>query len=290
MLTAEQEKLCDVVVAEYDAVLDDLPRPKKTAINRWLKLVYSFYDKPAPSRVEVVPSPFAAFALAEELTGEKYKTLDYCGMADAGWVSFYDYAHRAKFITKEEAKDVLALREFQRSCWDSLLLDECAIVVALPTTLERDTEGNLHSPTGPCIEWADGHADYAWHGVWVPEQVIRAPRTYTKTEYAAITDTEVRRALGEAAGWDFIVDLLGAKSTNTWTDPNTELEYALYRTANQAWLRKQSPVLQNGKQPFYFEPVHESLVTAQAARKWQATRLTPEQCEADPVLVYGTET
>ena len=54
-------------------------------------------------------------------------------------------------------------------------------------------------------------------------------------------------------------------------------------------LRKQSPPLKLGDQPVYYEPVHEDLRTAQAARKWQATDMTPAQCEADPALSYGVE-
>ncbi len=291
-LTKEQEELCEIVFKEYDSVLDTMPRQVKMPdVTAWLTRVYSFYDKPLPARIEVASSPQAAFKLASELTGTTINSLDWCGISDAGWVSFYDYFHRIGVLSDDEAKDVLLLREFQRSIWDTVLLDECAIVVQHPTLLKRDRDGNLHSSTGPCIAWADGRQDFAWHGVWVPEKIITNPKGYTREEYDQIDSTEVRRALGEAAGWDFVVNLLGATSISTWTDANTSLTYELYRSPDGLqWIKKQSPALQNNQQPYYFEPVHENLRTARAARKWQATRLTPEECEKDPVLVYGQET
>jgi hypothetical protein len=287
-LTKKQEALCDIVVAEYDAMLDRVPRSNTTVFKTWLKCVYGFYELPTP-RIEVVPSPYAAFKLATELTGTPQKALDNCGISEAGWVSFYDYFNRIKVAKDAEIADTVKLRDFMHHYWDTLLLDECAIVVKYPKVLKRDADGNLHCATGPCIVWGDGHDDWAWHGVWVPERVITNPRSYTPDEYLSL-ETEVRRAVGEIAGWDHVVKMLGAKSINAWTDPNTKLTYELFATSTECWIRKQSPVLQTAKQPYYFEPVHEDLKTAQAARKWQACDWTPAQCEADPELVYAIET
>jgi uncharacterized protein DUF6745 len=287
-LTPAQERLCDKVFKEYDSVLDNLrAEPNLQHVAAGLKLLYD--DKPVPA-IEYAPSPAAALLRAKELSGVAC-TFDGCGLGDAGWISKYDYMHRIKILTDEEIKEVLTMRDFQRSVWDTILFEEIAIVVLFPTTLKRDADGNLHSATGPCIGWTDGTVDFAWHGVWVPERIITAPKSYTAAEYRAITDTEVRRALGEAAGWDHIVALLGAEVINTWTDPETDLAYELYSTADERWLRKQSPALQNGQQPYYYERVHENLKTAQAARKWQVLwDLTPEACEVDPVLTYAKET
>ena len=155
--------------------------------------------------------------------------------------------------------------------------------------MRTDAAGDLHCSDGPAVTWRDGHPEYSWHGVWVDERVIMEPRSFSREEYLAISDTEQRRALGEAAGWDHIVELLGATRVDTWADQRTGLEYALFASGGDKWLRKQSPVLLTGAAPVYFEPVHEELMTARAARKWQATTLTPAACEADPELSYGCE-
>lgn len=289
-LTPEQEEECEVVAKEYLYALTHPKRISKKAIKNWFEIAYKLYDLKMPERLEIVDSPHQALKLASELTGEKQTEMDWCGVGDGGWVSFYDYFHRIKVLSDDEAREVLALREFSRCCFDSVLLDECAIAVRRPKVLKLDDEGQLHCTTGPCIEWHDGNKDYAFHGIWIPERFVAAPKSFTREEYLAITNTEERRALSEIAGWKWVKELLEAKSVDTWTDPVTKLRYELLRGSDGTQLlEKLSPKLKNGKQPSYLEPVHESLRTAQAARKWQATRLSVEECEKDPVLVYSVE-
>lgn len=290
-LTPEQEKLCDEVANEYIADLVKPTPPDLDVICKWLDVVYGFYDSKRPGRVEIAKSPEAALKLASELTGKKETSLDWCGIGEGGWVSFYDYFHRIGVLKDEEVKDLLALRGFIRCAWDTVLLDECAIVVRRPTLLKLDDAGNLHSASGPCIEWEDGERDFAWHGTWVPERVVTDPKSYTRDEYLAITNTEVRRALSESGGWAWVAEMLGAKQVDAWVDDKTSLSYTLLRCDDgQQLLAKQSPKLKDGSQPKYLEPVHEQLKTAKAARKWQAVpNMTPAQCEHDPELEYGIE-
>lgn len=290
-LTKEQEALCDAVAQEY---IDDISKPTLPdgeAITRWLDIVYRLYSMKRPERVEIVQSPFEALKIASDLTGEKQTSTDYCGIGECGWVAFYDFFHRIGVLTDEESGDLLALRDYIRVAWDTVLLDECAIVIQRPVKLALDDAGNLHCADGPCIEWADGNKDFAWHGTWVPERVVTSPRSYTREEYLGISNTEVRRALGESGGWAWVAELLGAEQIDAWTDPQTSLAYTLFRCSDgQQLLAKQSPALKDGSQPKYLEPVHEDLKTARAARKWQAvTSWTAAQCEADPELSYGVE-
>ncbi|HEX3220606.1 MAG TPA: hypothetical protein VHU77_11435, partial [Candidatus Limnocylindria bacterium] len=165
------------------------------------------------------------------------------------------------------------------------------VVSDRPTVVSRDDRNLPHGATGPAIAWRDGWALYFWHGQRVPARAILAPKSYTKAEYLAIRNTDVRRAIGEIAGWQWVADMLGASSIDKWTDPNTGLSYELLGcTDGTRLLRKQSPGLKDGgAQPVYLEPVHEELRTAQAARKWQATDWTPAACEKDPALTYGVE-
>jgi len=289
-LTEEQEALLDKTADAYIADLTVSREPDPAVINRWLDVAYGLYDMKRPARVEIAASPEAALKLATELTGEKQTSMDWCGVGDGGWVSFYDLFHQIGILTDEEAADVLALREFGKVAWDSVLLDECAIVIRRPVAIRLDDDGNLHSNTGPCLEWADGEKDYAYHGTWVPERIVMAPKSFTRDEIMAITNTEERRALGEIAGWQWIADQLGATVVDKWTDRSTKLRYELLAcSSGQKLLRKQSPALKSGKQPTYVEPVHEDLKTARAARKWQATNLSPSECEADPALRYAVE-
>ncbi len=289
-LTDDQVALAESVADEY---IRDLPVYRDVdmaAVLPWLDIAYGLYDMKRPEHIEIADSPEAACALASKLTGETVDSTDWCGTGDGGWVSFYDYFHRIGVLDVEESRQVLALRDFGRVAWDSLLLDECAIVVRRPTVMRLDDRGNLHSTTGPCLEWADGKKEFAYHGTWMPEVVILGARTFTREQYLALSNTEQRRAVGEILGWPRVAELLGAKEIDAWTDDATSLGYALLRCEDGTQLlRKQSPALKDGSQPAYYEPVHEDLRTARAARKWQATRLTPAECEKDSSLTYQVE-
>jgi len=289
-LTSEQEQIVEAVTEEYIADITKPTPPDIEVIQKWLDVVYGLYDLKRPQRIEVVGSPYAALKLAADLTGVKRNDTDYCGVADGYWIAQFETYLRLGILKPEEEHDFITLRDFARVAWDTVLLDECAIIIRRPVDFRVDDAGNPHCATGPCLVWADGQHEYAWHGTWVDERVIKNPRGYSREEYLAISNTEQRRALSEAAGWSWVAEILGAKSVDKWTDPKTSLNYDLFRCEDGVQLlSKQSPPLKDGSQPRYLEPVHEQLRTAQAARKWQATSMSPEECEADPELIYGSE-
>jgi len=69
-----------------------------------------------------------------------------------------------------------------------------------PVHVELDARGRLHSESRAAIEYPDGFGLYRWHGVAVPEHVIRAPETITVAEIDAQTNAEVRRVMIERVG------------------------------------------------------------------------------------------
>lgn len=289
-LTEEQDARFDAIADRYIRELTDPPPLSAEPIMRWLDIVYALYDLRRPERVEIVGSPHAALLLATSLTGEAQSSIDWCGVGDGGRIAFYECFADIGILSGEEVADVLAQRDFGRVAWDTVLLDECAIVIRRPRRLCVDEQGNLHSSDGPAIEWLDGEREYAHHGTWIPEKFVTDPRGHSKADYLAISNTEERRALSEIAGWAWVVALLGATTLDEWKDTTTSLRYELLSLSDgQKLLRKLSPPLQDGSQPVYLEPVHESLVTARAARKWQATSLSAEECEREPELTYGVE-
>jgi len=291
-MTDEHKALIGEMVQEYHHFIRN-PNPfDMDTVKAWLVSAYSLYGATCPERIEVVPSTQVALDLATELTGAKQVSIDWCGIPDSGWVACYDFLERIGTDLGPNVEHVRNLREFIRCAWGMILLDEAAIVIKMPK-LSMDDEGRAHAAGGPAVLWENGEMAYAWHGTWISKRMAEDAKSYTKEDYAAITDTEVRRAFGEIVGWDHVVNLLGAVTVNVWTDPSTSLTYELLKSAiagvDLKWLRKQSPKLQTGEQPLYIEPVHEDLRTAQAARKWQAVLNTPAECEADPVLSYWYE-
>ena len=61
------------------------------------------------------------------------------------------------------------------------------------------------------IEYPDGWGVYAWHGVRVPERVIRAPHSLTGQDILDERNAEVRRVMIERVGYERFLALSGAR-------------------------------------------------------------------------------
>jgi hypothetical protein len=84
------------------------------------------------------------------------------------------------------------------------------LVSARPIRLKVDDRNRPHAEDGPFCAWVDGSALWAWHGVYVPPQVILRPDTLTPAQIQAETNAEVRRVMIERMGWDVWLKASGA--------------------------------------------------------------------------------
>lgn len=75
----------------------------------------------------------------------------------------------------------------------------------------RTLRRRLHSADGPVIKFADGFAEYAWQGVFVPRHVIESPEQITVEEIDKSLNVEVRRVLIERFGLAKYMLASGAK-------------------------------------------------------------------------------
>jgi hypothetical protein len=79
----------------------------------------------------------------------------------------------------------------------SILMDR---VIALPRPLLRITEGQLHSTTGPAVQWAGGTQYYFYKGVAVEEWVNRSPERITLSDIETEADAGIRDVLIDRYG------------------------------------------------------------------------------------------
>lgn len=295
-LTAEQEAVLEIVASEYLTVLQRGDEVNLEGARPGLDLIYSMYDAKTPE-IEIIDSPLAALARAKEI-GVPTPYFDWTGAGRAGWASRHE-AYRRLGILKEEEQETVDFAKIRdlllNGVYDTILCDERALVVRLPSVCLTDADGQLHAERGAAISWRDGYGEWVWHGVFVTQQIIESPETIDSKTATAL-NTEERRALAERLGWDKFLELLGCEKISDWRDVGTGLGYELFRAPDQNIIRKQSPALQNGSQPLYCEPVHGELTSAQAARKWQAVcrrNMDPaavaRACNMNPELRYRVE-
>lgn len=295
-LTAEQDAILGQVAAEYLACLQHGDEVDVEKVRPGIELIYGMYDAKVP-QIEIVDGPLAALQRAKEL-GVARPFFDWTGAGRAGWTSRYETFRRLGVLKDDEPEtvDFAKIRDILLGgVYDTILCNERALLVRMPATCLTDADFQLHAERGPAIIWRDGYSEWLWHGVFVSQQIIETPETFDRGAALAL-NTEERRALAERLGWDNFLQLLGCELIDAWVDEKTGLAYELFRAPDQNILRKQSPALQNNAQPYYCEPVHSELLTAQAARKWQAVcrrNMEPaavaRACNKNPVLKYRVE-
>ena len=296
-LTPEQDQLVDDFAEKWLGILDSCKQPDTSSseIREGISLLYSIFDRPFPSRVLVL-APEAALDMSRNL-GEPNPHFDLTCSWYAGWDAWRLAFHELGVLSKEDVSDLLTYCAlFQGGVYDTVLLEDCAIIIPFPLVIVRDDSDELHCSTGPAIAWST-EEHYYWHGLATDKKHVLGE--WTKEDILLEKNTEQRRVLQERLGPRFY-ELMGALVEDSWNDPNTGLLYELlvYEIEGEIAraLRKQSPLLKNGTSPVYCERVNVICNSAMSARKWQATRHmfstsdeTARACNVDPILTYGTE-
>lgn len=277
---------------------------------KWVVEAYKKANINPPKEILWADSPQAGHNLHCKIRGKNDWVIPFYAHHEAGWLSFYDVFHTFRMNSPNfpDCSRLFPLMELAKNCGWVWMFDQTAICTERPCKLNLNDRGKLHSTTGKAIVYPDGWGYYMFNGTMVPEKVIMAPETYTKQEILKLNNTEVIRALAENLGWDKYLKKLGTIVIDTFKDPNTQLNYELLESKHRhgefepRFLRKESSVLKDGTQPWYIEPVHPGLNSAQAARKFQAMAAyidndasdneyitLMQHCNNEPELVYNWE-
>ena len=301
-LTDEQKALIDVVRDEWiDRAVGGDTSIDEANLRPFVDWLYDKGGFGPPNDIELYNSPHACVMRARELGIDVY-SMDSIGLGhDSGWVAFYDYFCRIGLKEAVENEAFAKFRDFLKcGFWDCICLDELFICSRRPSMIRRDDQLRLHCEDGPAIKFTDWE-QFFWHGRRVPEKLIMDPESYTSEEIQSENNSEVRRALAEKLGWDRFIEKMEMVSIDKWQDPNTGLNYELLDFKKRDGdlqpriLKMQSPVVEDGTQPWYVEPVDPHLKTAQAARKWQLPNakgdwFDVDDCHKNPELKFEVET
>lgn len=91
--------------------------------------------------------------------------------------------------------------------------DYC-IVASMPSKIQIDPYGRLHSARGPALTWRDGLSFYAYEGVSVPRYVIETPEKITPEIIKSETNQEVHQIMRKLYGFDRYFKELKTKTVN----------------------------------------------------------------------------
>lgn len=247
----------NATIARVKASLGNVIDPTDPVISEGIAFIYKEADKAPPKEVKVYES------LQSMLKDQGETTADGIGIWRLDQIVSYRVGYE---LLGERVQELYDAEEFCFKVYDGLCYENLCCVVGYPHTYETDAEGRLHCHTGPAVAWP-GQEEYFWHGQAIDMVVIRKPDE-VKAEYLLNLPAEQRRASYEALGHERVIGILGLSATHE-TKLNG-LAYQLFHSREEAWLKMQSPPLQDGSQPYYMEPVHERCQTCQEALAWRA--------------------
>jgi hypothetical protein len=118
------------------------------------------------------------------------------GAHDAHEFALYRCFHDVVGLVDETSK-LSGLWELAQSAGWALPYRSICWVSERHHILSRDERGRLHCDIGPAVEYPDGWAIYASHGVRVPRYVIEHPKQIDIARIETETNAEVRRVMIE---------------------------------------------------------------------------------------------
>lgn len=81
-----------------------------------------------------------------------------------------------------------------------LSFDGITFLSEIPTACHLSEGFRLHNPSGPALTYSDGFAQYAWHGVIVPREIIEEPESISVDDIDKQANAEARRVMVERYG------------------------------------------------------------------------------------------
>ena len=283
VLAAITDKELDAVAAEaIQHCLGGDDSVQEEILKTDFEALYRIIGETVPTaglRIIVADGPLDAVAKAKELmTPASIKNnppvLSGVGLAYyAPWVYAYGFLQKFPEVIppeSDESKNLSVLRRlWDAGVWDSVLLDGAVIVVRRPCEVHVDENGQLHNVSGPAIRWRDNEGCYADHGVVItPSRLVTSPAKVEPEVWKSL-NTEILRVAATRWGWDNYLNHIKAEKVDTFLDTVTNLRYELYDAQPFRLLRKESPALKDGSQPWYCEPVPREIRTAKGGRRWQ---------------------
>lgn len=149
-----------------------------------------------------------------------------------------------------------------------LLYSEICFVCEDPTYTQYDERARLHSASRAALSYSDGFELYSWHGMSVPDWLIREPEKVTLSLIDSERNVEMRRAYIERFGEQRYLMEGGAHvvheddyGTLYRKEMTGDEPLVMVRVAN-------STAAANGSRPHYFLRVPPNMRTAREAVAW----------------------
>jgi len=137
----------------------------------------------------------------------------------AAYGSLLDFCISVLNLPHSYARNWIVFQSIVRDCGWIYPYDNVCIVCSKPIALSVDSNHRLHAEGKPAVQFADGVAIYAYHGVILPEWYGRLhPHHWQSKWVLKEQNAEVRRALIQGITYDRICQELAVTELDSWQE------------------------------------------------------------------------
>jgi len=137
----------------------------------------------------------------------------------AAYGSLLDFCISVLNLPHSYARKWIVFQSIVRDCGWIYPYDKVCIVCSKPIALSADSNHRLHAEGKPAVQFADGIAIYAYHGVILPEWYGRLhPHQWQSKWVLKEQNAEVRRALIQGITYDRICQELAVTELDSWQE------------------------------------------------------------------------
>ena len=236
------ERTVDVAVRAAQRAADELIDPRDSHRDAMQALTFPAYDRPT----------LAMAALPHVLGRPIWRQLD-------------ERAERTAMVERR--------LELARTGVAFAALTGLAIMLDRPIRSGFDDRGRLHAEDGAALEYADGTAIWALHGVVVPSDVVTDPGSITVEQIDRAANAEVRRVMTERFGAERLITEGGAELVDEdavgrlWRRPFPRTGWRHTEPLQMVEVRNATPE-PDGTTRTYFLRVPPTVRTAREAVAW----------------------
>lgn len=222
-LTAEQQKMLDVVADEYTQQLLAAGPSDRPEAEDACREAYKAAGLPPPTKIFWAMDPLEARAAAEKFYGESFDLSVFWGSCVSrkyagAWLSrLVGYFDRVLGI---KAPELYGLDRLLRQVEQAHFLDTCCVLVeratcafAPPDDPDEPLLRDLHNPNGPSFAYPSGNFNlYDIRGVAVTREIVEGK--FTAKDITNQSNAEVRRVMLEKYGAGRYLHDIGAKAVH----------------------------------------------------------------------------
>jgi len=158
--------------------------------------------------------------LRDQLGGQNiYNPHFLWGSQDLYWIAWARFAQHIGVKLEAETDHRLGIMErIAMQCEWWWPYENIVVASEKPIGIRWDDQRRLHAEDRAAVEYSDGYALYAWHGVRIPEKWI-TKKAVTPHEALTWENMEQRRAACEILGWATILDQLKGRTIDRNDNP-----------------------------------------------------------------------